>query len=229
MTLVYDVAKVIRTSVESLSDVEILENDHAVVKKDDELYITNEMWQCPKLRKMHLEIAKTKHLEILHCVFFPDPRYSLPIFGCDVIDTGKVVTAAIVDVSPVTGVNKKFYEKIKVISDTYNDFEYRKLPAWSDIFSPYVKFMRLTEDNERVNYYQLIMEYLIIYCDAVRDADPGSPLVTYQRHQDQCYYSDQQRKNEKTMAVLSKWYDKEWATNYIENILFCKPKGSIAL
>ena len=34
---------------------------------------------------MHLEIARLDGTKILHCVWFPDPRFDLPIFGADVV------------------------------------------------------------------------------------------------------------------------------------------------
>ena len=59
--------------------------------------------------------------------------------------------------------------------------------------------------------------------EIARSAEKGSPLTTEQRKQDQIRYSIQQRKNPKTLAVLSKWFDPEWADSYINNILFCTP------
>ena len=47
--LVDDIASIIRHSAESLPDVEILQNDFAVVEHN-EVNIINEMWQCPGLR-----------------------------------------------------------------------------------------------------------------------------------------------------------------------------------
>ena len=192
--LVDDIASIIRHSAESLPDVEILQNDFAVVEHN-EVNIINEMWQCPGLRKVHLEVAKTKYLDVLHCVYFPDPRYNLPIFGADIIATPTVVTAAIADISPVT----------------------------------YMKFQRIREEIEKANFYCLVMEYLIIYREAVKKAKKGSMEDTYKRYQDQCRYSEQQRKNPKTLAVLSNWFDKEWAEDYINDILFCKPKPMLTL
>ena len=225
--LVDDIASIIRHSAESLPDVEILQNDFAVVEHN-EVNIINEMWQCPGLRKVHLEVAKTKHLDVLHCVFFPDPRYNLPIFGADIIATPSVMTAAIVDVSPIHG-SDYIYQKIETISDNFQFKEPRPLPEWADIFSPYMKFQRIREDIEKVHFYQVVMEYLIIYCDAVKSAKKGSLEEAYKRYQEQCRYSTQQRKNPKTIAVLSNWFDKEWADNYINDILFCKPKSMLTL
>ena len=225
--LVDDIASIIRHSAESLPKVEVLQNDFAVVEHN-EVHIVNEMWQCPGLRKIHLEVAKTKLLDVLHCVYFPDPRYNLPIFGADIIATPTVVTAAIADISPVTG-SEYIYDKVKEVSDNFKFKESRPLPEWADIFSPYMKFQRIREDIERANFYCLVMEYLIIYRDAVKNAKKGSMEDTYKRYQDQCRYSDQQRKNPKTLAVLSNWFDKEWAEDYINDILFCKPKPMLTL
>ncbi len=225
--LVDDIASIIRHSAESLPDVEILQNDFAVVEHN-EVHIVNEMWQCPGLRKVHLEVAKTKHLDVLHCVYFPDPRYNLPIFGADIIATPTVVTAAIADISPVTG-SEYIYDKVKEVSDNFNFKEPRPLPEWADIFSPYMKFQRIREEIEKANFYCLVMEYLIIYREAVKNAKKGSLEDTYQRYQDQCRYSIQQRKNPKTIAVLSNWFDREWADNYLNDILFCKPKPMLNL
>ncbi len=221
MTIVDDLAKVIRTSWGDLPDIEWLWNEYPELHREN-LSISNEMHKCTGLRKIHLEVAKAGNLDVLHCVYFPDPRYNLPIFGCDIIATPSVVTAAIVDVSPITG-SEYIYEKIEPICSVFNFKEPRPLPEWGDIFSPYMKFQRIRDVEEQRKFLDVLMEYLIIYCDAVKSAEKGSPLATEQRKADQIRYSIQQRKNPKTLAVLSKWFDKEWADGYINNILFCTP------
>jgi len=225
--LVDDIATIIRSSAESLPNVKILHNDFELVEHN-EVNIVNEMWECPGLRKVHLEVAKTKYLDVLHSVFFPDPRYNLPIFGADIIATPTVVTAAIVDISPVTG-TEYIYDKLKTISDNFIFNEPRPLPEWADIFSPYMKFQRIREEKERNLFYETVMKYLDVYSDAVKDSKKGNLEDTYQRYQEQCRYSTQQRKNPKTIAVLSNWFDKKWADDYINDILFCKPKPMLTL
>lgn len=221
MTIVDDLAKVIRTSWSDLPNIEWLWNEYPEIYKEN-LTISNEMHKCTGLRKIHLEVAKAGNLDVLHCVYFPDPCYNLPIFGCDIIATPSVVTAAIVDISPITG-SEYIYERIKPISEVFNFNEPRTLPEWGDIFSPYMKFQRIREVEEQAKFLDVLMEYLIIYCDAVKSAEKGSPLTTEQRKSEQIRYSLQQRKNPKTLAVLSKWFDEDWANGYIDNILFCTP------
>ena len=225
--IVQDIAVLLSYTMQDLPDVEPLKSSIPEVKKDD-LIIKNTMYKTPKLRKVHLELAEIKAMKILHCVFFPEPAYNLPIFGCDIVATDKVVTAAIVDISPISGFN--YPPEIKEISDEYNMGEKRDLPSWAEeVFSPYCKFIRLTEDIDMANFYCLVMHYLKIYCEAVKSAKKGSMEEAYKRYQDQCKYCTQQRLNDKTRGILEKWFDKDWTDTYINDILFCKPKPMLTL
>ena len=68
----------------------------------EDLFIRNEVHCCRGFRKLHLEIARLGlGLQILHCVFFPDPRFDLPVFGADIVASPAGISAAIIDLSPV--------------------------------------------------------------------------------------------------------------------------------
>ena len=223
--LVDDLSYLIIQVMESFPDVEPLESPFPEVKKDD-LIITNKMYKCPSLRKMHVEIADLNGLKILHSIFYPDPHYNLPIFGCDVVATDKTVTAAIVDVSPVHGVDDRFYSKIREISNRYSFSERRPLPLWADeIFSPYCKFMRLSNFMDMTNFYCIVSEYLNVfsndlYHSVIDDKEYNRVML---RFDDQIYYCNQQKKNDKTRGILEKLFDKEWADEYINTVLFDLP------
>ena len=69
-------------------------------KQGKELFIENEFYEAKGFRKLHIEVAEfSKRLKILHCVFFPDPKYDIPIFGMDLVQVNDIVSAAIVDLS----------------------------------------------------------------------------------------------------------------------------------
>ena len=151
--LTEDIGGLILSTIEDLPDVEPLESKHGIVEKDG-LTIRNRMFKSPELRKIHIEEAEIGGIKILHCVFFPDPHYSIPIFGCDIVSNGKTVTAAIVDVSPVYGVGEDFYSEIRSLSNNFTFSGKRPLPLWGDdIFSQYCKFTRLTEEIDKANFY----------------------------------------------------------------------------
>ena len=222
LDLVDDLASLITQVMESFPDVEPLESPIPEVNKDD-LIITNKMYKCPSLRKMHLELADLNGLKILHSIFYPNPYYKLPIFGCDIVATDKVVTAAIVDVSPVTGVDDSFYSKIREVSNKHSFSERRPLPLWGDdIFSPYCKFMRLSKDIEMANFYCVVLEYLKIFSNDINHSIQDDEEVV-RRLDDQLWYCNQQKKNDKTRGILEKLFDKEWADEYINTVLFDLP------
>ena len=223
--LVDGITTLLSFTMEDIPDIEPLESSFPEVKKGD-LFIENKMYKSPKLRKIHLEVANIGKLKILHCVFFPNPKYNIPIFGCDIVQNEKVITAAIVDVSPITG-SEHVYEKLSTISNNFRFKEKRPLPLWGDeIFSPYCKFMRITEDIDMANFYCLVLNYLGIYCrlhqKATRDPDWCAAML---RYDDQIYYCNQQRKNDKTRGILLKWFDEEWTDKYISSVLFDKPNS----
>ena len=211
-------------AMQDMPDVEPLESSLPEVEKDG-LVIKNTMYKAPGLRKMHLELAEINDMKILHCVFFPEPSYNIPIFGCDIVATDKAITAAIVDVSPVHGVDDRFYSKIREISNNFHFSERRPLPLWADeIFSPYCKFMRISKSIEIANFYCIVMNYLNVFSNDIHHTLKDDVWVdTMKRYDDQVYYCNQQKKNDKTRGILEKLFDKEWADEYINTVLFDLP------
>ena len=106
--LLESIASRIRFRREELSDLTTLEIDPELLnikcKLDGtECFINNELYRARGIRKLHLEIARLGvGFEILHCVFFPEPAYDIPIFGVDIVSAPKGILAAIVDLSPVS-------------------------------------------------------------------------------------------------------------------------------
>ena len=216
-----DLANLIRYSIADFPELEQITTLHDLITHE-KVVIKNEMWKSKGLRRIHLETAETDKIQIVHCVFWPDPAYYLPIFGADIIQTPAGVTAAIVDISPVDGVD--WSDKLAPISKQIQFKDNRQLPEWGEIFSPYCKFARLKTEEEQDKFYQVVLEYLRIYCTEVQTAQWSDDWVgIMKRLDDQCWYTISQRKNKKTKAVLSQWFSEEWADKYINNILFDKP------
>ena len=146
--LVTSLAEQIRTCRTALPDLSPLAVDPALeaisgMLDGETLFIRNELHQCLGLRKLHLEIARLgMGLQILHCVFFPDPRFDLPIFGADIVASKAGISAAIVDLSPVCDSLPDAVSQPLSALQLPPFQQVRDLPAWGTIFSPYVKFIR---------------------------------------------------------------------------------------
>jgi len=109
-----------------------------------ELYIENEFHKAKGFRKLHIEVAEfSKNLKILHCVFFPDPIFDIPIFGMDLVKINDIVSAAIVDLSPASQNQGSKYEESLSEVDKSSFTSLREIPKWGAIFSKNVFFASL--------------------------------------------------------------------------------------
>lgn len=233
--LVHSLADCIRTSWRNLPDLQPLAVDPELesisgLLDGEQLFIRNELRRCRGLRKLHLEIARLGvGLQILHCVWFPDPRFDLPIFGADVVAGPAGISAAIVDLSPVgealpdmlasslSGLNRPRFR------------QERALPGWGTIFSPHVCFIRPDGADEERFFQCLVKDYLDVLSSAVVQAEgeQANSLETLKRYQGQLNYCIQQKRNDKTRRVLEKAFNVKWAERYITELLFDEPSHPI--
>jgi phycocyanobilin:ferredoxin oxidoreductase len=192
----------------------------------EDLFIRNELRRSRGLRKLHLETARLgAGLQILHCVFFPDAHYDLPVFGADIVAGRGVVSAAIVDLSPVSGqLPAPVAEALAALPPRAFSQE-RELPEWGTIFSPYVRFVRPADGAEEQQFVELVSDYLGVLAEASRTAtpQPSDHPDSLIRYQGQLSYCQQQKRNDKTRRVLEKAFNPQWADRYIEELLFDDP------
>tara|TARA_B100001989_G_scaffold2713_1_gene1835 strand:+ start:111 stop:836 length:726 start_codon:yes stop_codon:yes gene_type:complete len=187
-----------------------------------ELYIENEFHKAKGFRKLHIEVAEfSKNLKILHCVFFPDPKFDIPIFGMDLVKINDVVSAAIVDLSPASHNQGAKYEKFLSEIDKSSFTSLREIPDWGEIFSKQVFFASLKSEFEKNDFCRVVDQYLSILIKLSKNAKPEfkediiRERIIYQKN-----YCLQQMKNEKTSMVLLKYFDEKWVNNYIKTVLF---------
>lgn len=195
------------------------------------LFIHNELHQAHGLRKLHLETARLgAGLQILHCVLFPDPRHDLPVFGADIVAGRGVVSAAIVDLSPVDDQLPAAIESALAALPSHRFDQPRELPAWGAIFSPHVLFIRPGSSEEEGRFVETVGAYLDILAGAAAASAPQAPdhPATVHRWQGQFRYCRQQKQNDKTRRVLEKAFHPAWADRYIEQLLFDDPPAPSA-
>ncbi len=174
--LVDALAERIRLCREGLPDLAPLELPRGLEEisgslDGEDLFIHNEVHRCRGLRKLHLETARLgAGLQILHCVFFPDPRYDLPVFGTDIVAARGVVSAAIVDLSPVEETLPHSVSSLLESRSMHRFTGVRELPAWGSIFSPHVLFVRPASEEEERRFVEQVADFLAIL-DAAAQAD----------------------------------------------------------
>ena len=217
----------IRRHRSNLKSLECIEVDPKLLniisnKVGKELFITNEFHKARGFRKLHIEVAEfSKRLKILHCVFFPDPKYDIPIFGMDLVKVNEVVSAAIVDLSPSSKNQNIEYDKLLSIINKGVFESEREIPVWGDIFSENVFFASLKNESEKKAFCKIVDNYLSVLIKISNTSSPDyDQEIIKERINYQKKYCIQQMKNEKTSLVLLRYFDKKWVDAYIKKVLF---------
>ncbi|MGB3495949.1 MAG: phycocyanobilin:ferredoxin oxidoreductase [Elainellaceae cyanobacterium] len=190
----------------------------------DRLFIENRCFQTPQFRKLHLELAQVgSALDILHCVMFPRPEYNLPIFGTDLVGGRSGISAAIADLSPVSGDRSlpHLYDSALNALPPQNFSQTRDLPPWGYIFSDFCLFIRPASPEEEQAFLDRISAFLTLHCRLAAQAQPVqsepevAAILAGQRQ-----YCAQQQQNDKTRRVLEKSFGEVWAERYMTTMLF---------
>ncbi|WP_267384196.1 phycocyanobilin:ferredoxin oxidoreductase [Cyanobacterium sp. uoEpiScrs1] len=191
-----------------------------------EVVIENRCYKTSQFRKLHLELAKVgSELNILHCVMFPHPSYSLPMFGCDIVASPKGINTAIVDLSPANQeltLSSEYHQALSK-SPVLKFSKSRGLPEWGDIFSDYCLFIRPTDREEETQFLSRVVEFLRIHCQTAIDSKTVSSRQQMSNLAGQHYYCAKQQQNDKTRRVLEKVFGKKWANKYMTQVLFDSP------
>ena len=213
-----------RSMLKNLKSIEVDPNLINIISNEigKELYIENEFHKAKGFRKLHIEVAEfSKKLKILHCVFFPDPKFDIPIFGMDLVKTNDIVSAAIVDLSPASQNQGVKYENLLSEVDKSSFTSLREIPNWGEIFSKNVFFASLKSKSEKNDFCRVVDQYLSILIKLSKKAKPEiNEEIIKERIDFQKNYCVQQMKNEKTSMVLLKYFDEKWVNNYIKAVLF---------
>ena len=213
-----------RSKLKNLHCIDIDPNLSNIISNEEgkELYIENEFHKAKGFRKLHIEVAEfSKRLKILHCVFFPDPKYDIPIFGMDLVKVNEVVSAAIVDLSPSSKNQNAKYNKLLNSIDKSVFETVRDIPEWGDIFSENVFFASLKNESEKNAFCKIVDHHLLVLIKLSNSTSPDyDPKIIEERINYQKNYCIQQMKNEKTSLVLLKYFDKKWVEEYIKKVLF---------
>ena len=213
-----------RSNLENLKPINIDPKITNIIstEKGKELFIENEFHKAKGFRKLHIEVADfSRNLQILHSVFFPDPKFDIPIFGMDLVKINNNVSAAIVDLSPVSKNQSNLYEKSLSKFDRSSFSTLREIPKWGNIFSKNVFFASLKNEFEKNAFCKIVDQYLSTLIELSLKAQPDADQnIIQERVNFQKNYCSQQMKNDKTSMVLLKYFDKKWVDDYIKKILF---------
>jgi phycocyanobilin:ferredoxin oxidoreductase len=189
--------------------------------------IDNVAFENARHRKLHLELASTSTLDIVHVVMYPRPTFDVPILALDMVSVNGSPSFAIADACPVTtdltlppdyaaGIfeQQRRYGLVPVRRDV--------LPEWGRaIFSDVCYMTRGSRecDPETFAAYVLsVTAFHMAYCDALDPSPEDHPRIRA-CHSRFCAW---QLQNTRTRAVLATHFlgDPAAADAYMRDVMF---------
>lgn len=184
---------------------------------DVRMDITNEVWTCPPMKRVHLEYANVNdRVDIVHCTIFPDQTRDLPILGIDCISYDDIVTLGICDLSPT-----REDRTIPFPTPPEMDYQYygvpRALPDWTfdnegnTIFSDKVVFVRSPNMSQFQDLCFATLDTYMTEAPMAACRNTGPMISKYMRTQ---------QLNPKTLGMLVRAFGKDIGESYMRDMLF---------
>jgi len=172
----------------------------------------NHRFKSRFFRMAHVERYSDGKIEVLHFTTFPHKWSPEPIFGFDVITTGKIITGAYMDLSP--GLNQ--YPDVMV-----NDFkETKPIPQWATVFSDKFIMLKPESEAEFLRFVDWVYDKYEWYLNSLLWLErKGDESLIIEKQNTYCQI---QATNPRTFSALKALIGEEKAKYFMENILFPK-------
>lgn len=172
----------------------------------------NHRFSSRLFRMAHVERYSDGKIEVLHFTTFPHKWSPEPIFGFDVITTGKMITGAYMDLSP--GLNQ--YTEVM-----QNDFKERKpIPQWATVFSDDFIMLKPESEAEFLRFVDWVYDKYEWYLNSLLWLErKGDESLIIEKQNTYCQI---QATNPRTFSALKALIGEEKAKYFMENILFPK-------
>jgi phycocyanobilin:ferredoxin oxidoreductase len=191
--------------------------------RSPKMHIRNRCFETVALRKVHVEHAVTRRVQVLHAVAYPRVDHALPILGVDLVGIDGVPSMAIADASlPGVPEDAVLHAELRALQARHGlaDARTRALPEWGQgIFSSSCLFLA-TPDADAFSAY--VMDVTALYA---RAAAASRPDPTRARHLATAHrtYCEHQLRNARTRAVLADAFGPEAAYEYMRGVMFDAP------
>lgn len=212
----------LRTDESSLADFGYMDNI------DKKARIVNQCYTSDEYRKIRMTYYDAgDNTQVFNSVWYPDPKYNLPVLGIDLLAFNRKKYLAIVDFQPLyddeTDHALTYEHRLKPIKDHYESLKGRMSSKFYDetqFFSEQMLFARF--ENEEVvadDLFPAFQRYVKLHNRLVRevDADEDGMEAVLDR---QRAYDTYSAERDPATGLFAAMFGKEWADDFVFDFLF---------
>jgi 15,16-dihydrobiliverdin:ferredoxin oxidoreductase len=192
--------------------------------------IVNLCASCDEYRKIRMTYYDAgENTQVFNAVFYPDPKYDLPVLGIDLLAFNRKKYLAIVDFQPLhddeAKHDAKFEHLLAPIKEQYDTLKGRMSSKFYDetqFFSNQMLFARF--DDESVvdkELYPAFQSYMKTHLDLIRntsgDDSPNRQAAVMAR---QKAYDTYSAERDPAMGLFMAMFGADWAQDFVHEFLF---------
>jgi len=211
---------------ETVNDIDVSYNEN----KEKRARIVNHCYASDEYRKIRMTYYDAGDaVQVFNSVWYPDPKYNLPVLGIDLLSFNRKKYLAIVDFQPLhqeEDDHAMTYEHIlQPIKDKYDNLKGRMSSKFYDetqFFSKEMLFARF-EDGKVVeqDLFPAFKSYVKTHLDLVKNTSPSTTSKEVQHVFDrQTSYDTYSADRDPAAGLFAAMFGKQWAEDFIYDFLF---------
>jgi len=206
----------------SLADFGYMDNEKKKAR------IINQCYSSDEYRKIRMTYYDAgDNTQVFNSVWYPDPKYNLPVLGIDLLSFNRKKYLAIVDFQPLHNNEEDhaltYEHRLKPIKDHYESLKGRMSSKFYDetqFFSQQMLFARF-EDESVVSddLFPAFQRYVKLHNKLIKEVEPdleGQEAVLDRQREYDTYSAER----DPATGLFAAMFGKEWADDFVFDFLF---------
>ncbi len=212
----------LQTDDSSLADFGFKANEEKKARIVSQCYKSDEY---RKIRMTYYDAGD--NTQVFNSVWYPDPKYNLPVLGIDLLAFNRKKYLAIVDFQPIHENEEDhactFEHRLSPIKNQYESLKGRMSSKFYDetqFFSQEMLFARF-EDEEVVSddLFPAFKRYVMMHNRLIRETEPNDQGAASVLER-QTAYDTYSAERDPATGLFAAMFGKEWADEYVFDFLF---------
>eukprot|EP00550_Attheya_septentrionalis_P004531 CAMPEP_0198285342 /NCGR_PEP_ID=MMETSP1449-20131203/4665_1 /TAXON_ID=420275 /ORGANISM="Attheya septentrionalis, Strain CCMP2084" /LENGTH=412 /DNA_ID=CAMNT_0043982747 /DNA_START=83 /DNA_END=1321 /DNA_ORIENTATION=+ len=196
--------------------------------------IVNLCFASDEYRKIRMSYYDAgDNTQVFNSVWYPDPKYNLPVLGIDLLAFNRKKYLAIVDFQPLhedeADHAAPFEHMLKPIKEQYDSLKGRMSSKFYDetqFFSQEMLFARFEDESViSTDLMPAFQRYVEAHVDMLRQTEPSVPQIDFVLDRQQAYDTYSAERDPAT-GLFASMFGKEWADQFVYNFLFSMSEKS---
>jgi len=193
--------------------------------------IVNQCYKSDEYRKIRMTYYDAgDNTQVYNSVWYPDPKYNLPVLGIDILAFNRKKYLAIVDFQPIHEDEANhavtFEHLLEPIKEKYESLKGRMSSKFYDetqFFSQQMLFARFDDESIVMkDLFPAFKQYVKLHNDLIKTAPISADEEQQQVLERQTAYDTYSAERDPATALFCSMFGKKWGEDFVYDFLFSR-------